>query len=406
MTGHIVIIGGGFAGFWGALAAKRVGGESVRVTLVSREPVLVIRPRLYEAHPHRLGVDVLPLLGTAGVAFEQGQAVGLHPDRRTVGLSSGAELSYDRLVVATGSAMRRPPVQGAEDAYSIDSLPEAIAFDRRLAEVARDGAAPTVAVVGAGFTGIELALELRDRVAVHGGRAMGERLRILLVDRADVVGPELGPGPRPVIEAALAEAGVELVLSASVTLLGADRLTTADGITTKGDAVVLATGMGAQGFARHVPGTHDHLGRVLVDRFLRAPAAPQVFVAGDAAGADGGDGHPVLQSCQHALQLGRFAGENAARDLLGPPMIPYVQPPYITCLDLGRSGAVYTGGWERTVVATGAEAKARKRRINTDVIYPPRDATREELLALSSVDPARQRLRRAGPPMSTLRGLG
>src|SRR6266566_7912576 len=68
-----------------------------------------------------------------------------------------------------------------------------------------------------------------------------------------------------------------------------------------------------------------------------------------------GDGHLVLQSCQHALQLGRFAGENAARDLIGVPTIPYVQPPYVTCLDLGRSGAVFTRGWERTVELTGAE---------------------------------------------------
>jgi NADH dehydrogenase len=102
----------------------------------------------------------------------------------------------------------------------------------------------------------------------------------------------------------------------------------------------------------------------------------------------------VVQSCQHALQLGRFAGENAARDLLGLSMIPYRQPPYITCLDLGRSGAVFTRGWERRIELTGLEAKARKRRINREVIYPPLDATPDELLRMSSLDPALQR--RAG----------
>jgi hypothetical protein len=120
------------------------------------------------------------------------------------------------------------------------------------------------------------------------------------------------------------------------------------------------------------------------------PAARDIFVAGDAAAADG-HGQMVLQSCQHALQLGRYAGENAARDLIGLPTIPYLQPPYITCLDLGRSGAVFTRGWERKVELTGAEAKAVKRRINTGVIYPPHDATREELLALSNLDLALQR---------------
>ncbi len=129
--------------------------------------------------------------------------------------------------------------------------------------------------------------------------------------------------------------------------------------------------MMAADFTRQVPGERDALGRVLVDRSLRALQAPAIFVAGDAAAVDGGDGRVVLQSCQHALQLGRFAGENAARDLLGLPTLHYVQPPYITCLDLGRAGAVFTRGWERTVDLSGAEARAIKRRINTEVIYPP-----------------------------------
>jgi NADH dehydrogenase len=167
----------------------------------------------------------------------------------------------------------------------------------------------------------------------------------------------------------------------------------ADGDTIAADAVVLTTGMAAAQFVQNIPDTRDELGRIIVDQFLRAPHARKVFVAGDAAAVDGGDGHIVLQSCQHALQLGRFAGENAARDLLGLPLIPYVQPPYITCLDLGRSGAVFTRGWERVVERTGEEAKAVKRRINTETIYPPHDATAAELIRMSSVDVAMQRRR-------------
>jgi NADH dehydrogenase len=196
------------------------------------------------------------------------------------------------------------------------------------------------------------------------------------------------------IEAALEAAAVELRLGATVTALGRDTVTLAGEETIPVDAVVLTTGMAAAAFTRHVPGERDVLGRVLVDRSLRALAAPEIFVAGDAAAADGGDGHVVLQSCQHALQLGRFAGENAARNLLGLPTVPYVQPPYITCLDLGRSGAVFTRGWERVVAITGSEAKAIKRRINTEVIYPPADATRDELLTLSSLEITLQRPRR------------
>ncbi len=385
MTNNIVIIGGGFAGFWAALAARRVAGVRAAVTMISRAPVLQMRPRLYEANPETLGVDLVPLLREAGVRFVEGDAVGIDVAGRTVDLATGERLPYTRLVVATGSVMQRPPVIGAETAHSIDNQTEAIAFDRRLSEIAWAASHPNIAIVGAGFTGIELALEMRDRLAVHGGEAVAERATITLIDRADVVGPELGGGPHAEIEAALTAARVKLRLGATVATLAANRVTFADGVALEVDAVVLTTGMVAAPFADQIPGERDDLGRLVVDWSLRAPAAPDFFVTGDAAAADTGDGHRTLQSCQHALQLGRFAGENAARDLLGMETIPYSQPRYVTCLDLGRFGAVFTDGWERTVLETGCDAKIRKRRINTVVIYPPANATGEALMELSGL---------------------
>src|SRR5262249_6563562 len=134
-------------------------------------------------------------------------------------------------------------------------------------------------------------------------------------------------------------------------------------------------------------------GRIVVDPALRAPAAPDIFVAGDAAAADTGDGHLALQSCQHAGQLGRVAGENAARDLVGLPVVPYAQLRYVTCLDLGRSGAVVTQGGGRRIDKPGPNAKAVKRMINTQVIYPPADGPADALLASSNIDMA-ERARR------------
>ena len=397
MPKKILVVGGGFAGFWAALAARRVAGSQADVILVSPEPMLEIRPRLYEARPETLGVDLLPLLRKVDVSFVRGKAIRLDTTAKAVTLAAGDRLAYDRLVVATGSCMRRPSVPGAETTFSVDTQAEAIAFDRRLGEIARGVAEPTIAVVGAGFTGIELALELRDRLLVHGADGAAERLRIVLIDRAETVGRVLGPGPRPEIEAAMAAAAVELRLGATVRAFAADGVVFADDSVLAADAVVLASGMAASPFAAQVPGARDELGRVIVDAALRAPAAPEVFVAGDAAAADTGDGHRTLQSCQHATQLGRVAGENAARDLVGLPLIPYSQLRYVTCLDLGRSGAVITQGWERRVEKTGSEGKAVKRLINTQVIYPPADGTAEALLAASSVSLTERASRVDGP---------
>jgi NADH dehydrogenase len=281
--------------------------------------------------------------------------------------------------------MRRPPIPGAESVYSIDTLAEAVLFDRHLKQIARATSAPAIAVIGAGFTGLELALELRDRLQVHGGDAVSKNARIHLIERADAPGPELGDGPRGAIEAAIHDARIQLHLGTRVTALGPQRVVFGEG-DIETDAVVLTTGMVAADFANSIAGAHDNLGRVIVDRELRARAQPHVFVAGDSAAADVGDGHLALQSCQHAMQMGRVAGENAARELLGQPLLPYSQLRYVTCLDLGRSGAVLTQGWDRSVVSVGESAKNTKRWINQTAIYPPKDASPETLIASSKIE--------------------
>jgi NADH dehydrogenase len=112
-----------------------------------------------------------------------------------------------------------------------------------------------------------------------------------------------------------------------------------------------------------------------------------VFATGDAAKAPRDNvGNYALMSCQHATRMGAFAGHNAAAELLGVPTIPYHQEAYVTCLDLGDAGALFTRGWDRQVEFVGAEAKKLKREINTVWIYPPR-AQRD--VALASAEPER-----------------
>ena len=93
----------------------------------------------------------------------------------------------------------------------------------------------------------------------------------------------------------------------------------------------------------------------------------------------------VFRGQGHALSLGRVAGHNAAAELVGLATHPYSQPKYVTCLDLGPWGAVYTEGWDRQVKMQRAEAKDLKRSINTQWIYPPK-ADREAAFAVANPD--------------------
>ncbi|MFO1168352.1 MAG: FAD-dependent oxidoreductase [Rhodoblastus sp.] len=372
----IVVVGGGFAGLNAALAAVRAGNGKVDVSLVSREPWLTIRPRLYEAQPEGLRVDLRVPLSKVGARYIEGEAIELVDGALRLG--SGVRVAYDRVVVATGSIMKRPPIPGADCTHSIDDWAAAMAFDASLASVSALRP-PRVVVVGAGFTGIELALELRDRIEFHAGYDAANRAEIFLVDAATCIGPELGSAPRPVIERALTDARVDIRLGKAASEIASNKVSFGDGENIACDIVVLCTGPVAAPFISTIAGEKDAFGRLKVDAFLRAKACPEVYAAGDACVASPEPGRETLMSCQHALTLGKFAGENASRDLLGDPLLEYSQPRYVTCLAMGRSGALFSEGWDRVPKLVGEQAKAIKTEINTRRIYPP-DGDRQEIL--------------------------
>src|SRR5262249_1495433 len=172
---------------------------------------------------------------------------------RTVAIEGKATtsntLAYDRLILATGSELKLPTIPGfAEHAFNIDSYDGAVALDRHLRQVATSAKAPgqnTFVIVGSGMTGVELAAEMRSRIADHAGEQVGKEARIVLVERANVLAPEFGAEPRPVIEHALAEAGVELRLSTSVKNVELDAVTFDSGERLACATTVLATGLRA-----------------------------------------------------------------------------------------------------------------------------------------------------------------
>jgi NADH dehydrogenase len=394
---RLVIIGAGFAGMYAALSSARLrdiqgaSPEKLEIVLVAPEPTLVVRPRLYEQKPETLTAPLLDVLGAIDVVYVQGSAETIDTKSRTVEVvtAKGAKksLSYDRLVVATGSRLFRPNVPGlAEHGFSVDQLDDAIALDRHLHSLADRPAKngrDTVVVAGGGFTGIETATEMPARLRAILGK--DTKPRIVIVDRNGAIAPDMGAGPRPVIEDALRKLGVETRLGAGVAALDKSGVTLSDGERIEAETVIWAAGMRAAPLTAQIPAERDNFGRLLVDRDLRVPSVAGVFATGDAARAASDDlGNYALMSCQHATRMGAFAGNNAAAELLGVPTKPYHQEAYATCLDLGEAGAIFTLGWERKLKLVGAEAKKTKQQINTVWIYPPRA---ERAAALASADP-------------------
>ncbi|MCC8973624.1 NAD(P)/FAD-dependent oxidoreductase [Bradyrhizobium brasilense] len=394
---RIVIIGAGFAGMYAALSAARlrdikgVSPEELEIALVAPEPTLVVRPRLYEPKPETLTAPLLDVFNAIDVVYVQGSAEAVDTKARTVQIVTAKDarktLPYDRLVVATGSRLFRPNVPGlAEHAFSVDNLADAIALDRHLHDLARQPASvarDTVVVAGGGFTGIEAATEMPARLRdILGSDA---KPRVIIVDRNAAIAPDMGEGPRPIIEDAMRKLGVEGRFGAGVAEVSKSGVTLSSGEHIEAATVVWAAGIRAAPLTTQIPAERDNFGRLLVDRDLRVPSVAGVFATGDAARAACDDvGNYALMSCQHATRMGAFAGNNAAAELLGVPTRPYHQKAYVTCLDLGEAGALFTRGWERKVEMVGDVAKKTKREINTVWIYPPRA---ERAAALASADP-------------------
>jgi len=390
----VLIIGGGFAGVWSAAGVVRAAREAgsaddeLRVTLVSGGDDMVIRPRLYENAPEGMRVALDRVLGPIGVRRISATVTGIDTEAHTVRAvgrdGEQLDLAYDKLVLATGSQLVRPDFPGSQDVFDVDSLSAAAALDhhlRRLTDRTPSLGQYTAVVVGAGFTGLELATALGERLrTIADGKGRADDVRVVLVDRADVVGPELGPGPRPTIDDALDELKIERRLGRTVAAATRRDVTLSDGEVIPAATVVWTAGMAASPLTAQIPGERDRLGRLSVDEHLRVIGVPDVYAAGDTALASVEDGYATTQSCQHALPMGKFAGHNVAADLLGNVPLPFTPDPYVTCLDLGASGAVYTEGWDRKIALTGPEAKTLKQNINAVWIYPPTDDA-EELLA-------------------------
>lgn len=396
---RIVIIGAGFAGMYAALSAARlrdiqgVSPEKLEIALVAPEPTLVVRPRLYEPKPETLTAPLQDVLKAIDVVYVQGHAEAIDTKSGVVEIAAtqGArkKLSYDRLVVATGSRLFRPNVPGlAEHGFSVDQLDDAIALDRHLHKLSSRPASKarnTVVVAGGGFTGIEAATEVPSRLREILGK--DAQLRVVIVDRNEAIAPDMGAGPRPIIQDALRKLGIETRLGVGVASLDKSGVTLSSGEHIECETVIWAAGMRAAPLTAQIPAERDQFGRLLVDRDLRVPSVNGVFATGDAARAACDDvGNYALMSCQHATRMGAFAGNNAAAELLGVPTRPYHQKAYVTCLDLGEAGALFTRGWERTVEMVGDVAKKTKQEINTVWIYPPKA---ERAAALASADPER-----------------
>ncbi|TQJ23458.1 NADH dehydrogenase [Micromonospora sp. A202] len=377
---RIVIVGAGFAGFHAARRLARVSRGAADVVLVNPTDYFLYLPLLPEVSggvldPRRVTVplaDTLP-----GVQVILGEVDGIDVDGRTLSYvdpeGRSGRLSYHRLVLAAGSVNKLLPIPGVADhAHGFRGIPEAVYLRERLIQQieladatddpAEREARCTFVVVGAGYTGTEVAAQgqlFTDEIVRHHPRLDGIRPRWLLLDTADRVLPGLADRMSRVAERVLGERGIEVCLGTSVAEATADGVHLSDGRFVPSRTLVWSVGVRPDPLVE-ATGLPTIRGRVTVDEYLTVPGHPEILACGDAAAVPdpGRPGEITPMTAQHAVRQGRLAADNIAASYGVGRRRPYRHR------DLGF--VVDLGGWQATanplhVPLSGLPARAMAR---------------------------------------------
>ncbi|MEN7531383.1 FAD-dependent oxidoreductase [Cupriavidus sp. DL-D2] len=396
---EIVVVGGGFAGLWAAAGAARMAetlGKAVHITLVNRDAQHSIRVRNYEDDLAATLVPLREVLDPIGVTLQIGNVVDIDTHGKSVRIESDGKFittRYDKLVLASGSKLERPPIVDVDVfSFDVDTYAQAHRLQEHIASLHARAPHPgqyTAVVVGSGATGVELACELPARLraaAVASGIPdAAQQVRVILVDSNEKIAGHLG-GAQAVIEQSCRELGIELFPHATVKSLGGYGLTLNSGQHIDTSTVVWCAGMRASELTTCFSGKRDVHGRLMVDAYMRVQGMDDVYAAGDVAHALIDGEHPSVMSCQHARPMGRYAGHNVVCELFGEDLLPLHIDWYTNIIDLGPAGAVYAQGWDREVVAIGEQAKQTKQVINRERIYPPRNGNRADIFDAASTE--------------------
>lgn len=331
---RVIILGGGFGGL---VAAQKLKGAPVEVTLIDRRNFHLFQPLLYQVATGSLspGEIAAPLRGVLSkqknVRVLLGEAVDVDPVAKLVILRDGATFEYDSLIVATGvQSSYYGHDSWREWAPSLKSVEEATIIRHKILyafERAELAAAPeevrawlTFVIVGAGATGLELAgalAEIARETLRHDFRKINPQdARIILIEGAARV---LGAFPEDLSatgEKLVTRLGVEVIKGVMVTNIDADGVTIKRGDAAealKAKTVLWAGGVASTPFgvklAERTKAETDRSGRIKVNPDLTVPNFPEVFILGDLAHAADEKGNPLAGVAQVAIQGGVYAAK-------------------------------------------------------------------------------------------------
>jgi len=352
---HVLVLGAGFAG---VSAVKHLKNAPVDVTLVDRNGYNTFQPLLYQVATGGLNPGDVTYALRALTArqpnahYRKGDAVDIDPDNKVVTLADDTRLQYDFLIIGTGVTTNYFGVPGAEEhGLALYTREQALRvrdnlFNKleRLAQATADGARsedPTVVIVGAGATGVEMAGSLAEMgktaMPIAYPELRGRKARVVLVEMGPHVLAPYHPDLREYAARSLESRGVELRLNTAVQAVHENGVELDNGERINAGTVIWATGVKAPDTVQKWGLPQGRGGRLQVTDDLSVPGHPEVFVAGDLA-VD--PDNPLPQLAQPAMQGGKHAARQILRTLAGEPREPFRYLDKGTMATIARGSAI------------------------------------------------------------------
>ncbi len=372
---RIVIVGGGAGGLE---LATRLGDTLGRkgqahVTLIDAARTHIWKPLLYEVAAGTLDsyADQLEYLAQARwhhFRFRLGRMYGLDRESKEVLVAAtldakGMEIipqrriPYDTLVIAVGSLAHDFGIPGVkEHCIMLDTPEEARAFhDGLINACLRANTQPgpirpgqlTVAIVGGGATGVELAAELHgttQQLPAYGLERIDpdKDVRIVIIEAADRLVPGLPPRLSQAVEDRLKQLGVEVHTGERVDRVSTEGLTTAAGLCVPASMMVWSAGIKAPDFLAGMDGLESNrINQLVVRPTLQTTLDDDVFAFGDCAACPmpGGTGN-VPPRAQAAHQQASMLVKSIKRRLNDQALPEYTYRDYGSLVALGRYSTV------------------------------------------------------------------
>ena len=366
---RIVILGGGYVGFYTALRLRRrLGTRDVAIVVVDPRSYMTYQPFLPEAAAGSLEprhVVVSHRRELKGVDVLTGRVTEIRHADRVVRIApvegEQYEISYDHLVVALGSVARTLPIPGlAEQAMGFKQVEEAIALRNHvltkldLAASTWDAALRrrmlTFTFVGGGFAGIEAIAEVEDMARAAVGYFDGispEDLRFVMIEGSTRILPELGEEMGGYALEQLRKRDIEVHLSTFLSSCVDGHVVTSTGLEFDSATIVWTAGVKANPVLASSDLPLDDAGRVRAIPTLQVADADGLVVdgawtAGDCAGVPdlANPGAFCSPSAQHAVRQARHLGDNLARHLRSADLVPYKHKHVGTVASLGLGKGV------------------------------------------------------------------